>query len=83
MNGELSAEWFDRIYLDGFQGNNVPPVHHLHILHTFSGHLPSIFEERTIKEKVPIAVIAGGLTNECQPLDVRTNRSFKSQFRLL
>jgi hypothetical protein len=57
--------------------------HQLLILDSFSGHLSSNFKQRTKAENIPIAVIPGGLTKECQPLDIGINRSFKAQFRKL
>jgi hypothetical protein len=61
----------------------MPLPHQLLIVDSFSGYLSSNFKQRIKSENIPITVIPGGLTKECQPLDIEINRSFKAQFRKL
>jgi hypothetical protein len=83
MTGELCIKWFENVFLYGLRERQMSLPHQLLIFDCFSGHLSSNFKQRTKAENIPIAVIPGGLTKECQPLDIGINRSFKAQFRKL
>lgn len=51
------------------------------ILDSFRGHLTDQIKQTCNDNNVLRAVIPGGLTSRCQPLDLTVNRSFKSQLR--
>jgi hypothetical protein len=48
---------------------------------SFRGHLEDSIKEKFRESGVYLAVIPGGLTSKCQPLDVSINKPFKDNLR--
>ena len=48
---------------------------------SFRGHLEKSIKEKFYESSIHLAVIPGGLTNVCQPLDVSVNKPFKDNLR--
>ena len=80
MDTELMAKYVD--YLsdirtkNGTQGNPAMLVYD-----SFKDHLEKSIKERFHEDVVDFAVIPGGLTSICQPLDVMINKPFKDNLR--
>jgi len=81
MNSELMRKYIDVLVEDRVnKGIDKEPA--LMVYDSFSGHL-----EETIKQKFgmnyfSLAVIPGGCTSICQPLDVSINKPFKEYLKM-
>jgi hypothetical protein len=48
---------------------------------SFRGHLEKSVKQKFNESRIDLAVIPGGLTSVCQPLDVAINKPFKDNLR--
>jgi hypothetical protein len=78
-NGWMDTQLMDK-YIDYFNDNR-PNAPTLLVYDSFRGHLEESIKEKFHKSNVNLAVIPGGLTSICQPLDVAINKPFKDNIR--
>lgn len=67
-------------YIDYFN-NNRSEAPTMLVYDSFRGHLEESIKKRFHDSNVDLAVIPGGLTSICQPLDVGINKPFKDNLR--
>jgi hypothetical protein len=67
-------------YIDYFNDNRSGASTML-VYDSFRGHLEESVKEKFRSNNVDLAVIPGGLTSICQPLDVAINKPFKDNLR--
>jgi hypothetical protein len=76
MNADLMKHYID--YLNRMRKSyNQYRFPAMMIYDSFRGHLKESVKEKFDKSNINLAVIPGGLTNICQPLDVAINKPFK------
>lgn len=81
MDSELMKRYIDylnSVRNDGFSRSNAPM---LMVYDSFRGHLEESVKEKFKDNGYDLAVIPGGLTSLCQPLDVAINKPFKDNLR--
>ncbi|CAB4445921.1 unnamed protein product [Rhizophagus irregularis] len=80
MNVELMKRYID--YLNRMRSSNSQsrfPA--MMVFDSFRGHLEESVKEKFNQSNIDLAVIPGGLTSKCQPLDVAINKPFKDNLR--
>jgi hypothetical protein len=80
MNVELMKRYID--YLNRMRSSNSQsrfPA--MMVFDSFRGHLEESVKEKFKQSNIDLAVIPGGLTSKCQPLDVAINKPFKDNLR--
>ncbi|CAB4412953.1 unnamed protein product [Rhizophagus irregularis] len=80
MNVELMKRYID--YLNCMRSSNSQsrfPA--MMVFDSFRGHLEESVKEKFNQSNIDLAVIPGGLTSKCQPLDVAINKPFKDNLR--
>jgi hypothetical protein len=77
MDSELMNQYVDYLSneIDGRTRTRAPK---LMVYDSFRGHLEKSVKEKFRDHGFDLAVIPGGLTSLCQPLDVAINKSFKA-----
>ncbi|CAG8737589.1 5819_t:CDS:2, partial [Acaulospora morrowiae] len=74
---EKYVDYFNDIWVkSGLRENSAMLVYD-----SFRGHLEDSIKERFHESDVHLAVIPGGLTSKCQPLDISINKPFKDNLR--
>lgn len=68
-------------YLNNEKNNNGSGTPMLMVYDSFRGHLEESVKEKFKEYNYDLAVIPGGLTSICQPLDVAINKPFKDNLR--
>ena len=68
-------------YLNNEKNNNGFGTPMLMVYDSFRGHLEESVKEKFKEYNYDLAVIPGGLTSICQPLDVAINKPFKDNLR--
>ena len=80
MNTDLMKRYID--YLDRMRRSiNQFKYPAMIVYDSFSGHLEQSVKEKFNESNIDLAVIPGGLTSICQPLDVAINKPFKDNLR--
>ncbi|CAB4439968.1 unnamed protein product [Rhizophagus irregularis] len=83
-NGWMNVDLMKR-YIDYFNrirmSNNQSRFPSMMVYDSFRGHLEDSIKEKFKENNVNLAVIPGGLTSICQPLDVAINKPFKDHLR--
>jgi hypothetical protein len=79
MDSELMKRYID--YLDSVRNNNGSSAPMLMVYDSFRGHLEESVKKKFKDNGYNLAVIPGGLTSLCQPLDVAINKPFKDNLR--
>lgn len=77
MDSELMKRYID--FLNSVRNNDGSPM--LMVYDSFRGHLEESVKEKFKENGYNLAVIPGGLTSLCQPLDVAINKPFKDNLR--
>jgi hypothetical protein len=76
--------WMDanlmKMYVDYFN-NNRSEAPAMLVYDSFKGHLEASVKSKFRESDIHLAVIPGGLTSICQPLDVAINKPFKNNLR--
>jgi hypothetical protein len=75
-NSSIMSEWIKKTLY-----NNDDSVKKLLILDSFKGHLTEQIRQTCQDGGITRAVIPGGLTKYCQPLDLTVNKSFKAKVK--
>ena len=78
MNANLMKEYVE--YLDDELANR-DKAPRMMVYDSFKGHLEESVKEKFREHDFNLAVIPGGLTSICQPLDVAINKPFKDNLR--
>lgn len=65
-------------YINELKTNNEPMMM---VYDSFRGHLEETVKKKFRESDISLAVIPGGLTSICQPLDVAINKPFKDNLR--
>ena len=76
MDSDLMIEYVD--YLNELRTNSEPMML---VYDSFKGHLEESVKKKFRESGIDLAVIPGGLTSICQPLDVALNKPFKDNLR--
>jgi len=79
MDSELMKRYID--YLNNEKDNDGSRAPMLMVYDSFRGHLEGSVKEKFKEHNYDLAVIPGGLTSICQPLDVAINKPFKDNLR--
>ena len=83
-NGWMNVNLMNR-YVNYFQrirrSNNQSRFPSMMVYDSFRGYLDESIKEKFKENYVDLAVIPGGLTSICQPLDVAINKPFKDHLR--
>ena len=83
-NGWMDTSFMQK-YIDYFNEIRVKNGTHkdpaMLVYDSFKGHLENSIKKRFHENEVYLAVIPGGLTSKCQPLDVSINKPFKDKLR--
>jgi len=79
MNSELMKRYID--YLSDERNNDGLRKPILMVYDFFRGHLDESVKEKFKENGYDLAVIPGGLTSICQPLDIAINKPFKDNLR--
>jgi hypothetical protein len=79
MDSELMKRYID--YLNNEKDNDGSRAPMLMVYDSFRGHLEGSVKEKFKEYNYDLAVIPGGLTSICQPLDVAINKPFKDNLR--
>ena len=80
MDTELMVKYID--YLDDIRiknGTQRDPA--MLVYDSFRGHLEKSIKEKFHENGIDLAVIPGGLTSICQPLDITINKPVKDNLR--
>ena len=75
MDAELMIKYID------YFNNNRSEASTMLVYDSFRGHLEKSVKKKFHDSNVDLAVIPGGLTSVCQPLDVGINKPFKDNLR--
>ena len=80
MNSDLMKHYID--YLNRIRrSNNQYKFPAMMVYDSFRGHLEESVKNKFSENNIDLAVIPGGLTSICQPLDVAINKPFKDNLR--
>ena len=79
MNEEEMIYWVENVWVKRAPRSN---PRSLLVLDSFKAHLVDPVKRRFDEKRTNLAVIPGGLTKRLQPLDVSTNKSFKTKVRI-
>ena len=79
MDSKLMKQYID--YLNNEKNNNGSGTPMLMVYDSFRGHLEESVKKKFKEYNYDLAVISGGLTSICQPLDVAINKPFKDNLR--
>ena len=80
MTAELMIKWL-KFQFSEPEPDTTDGSKRLLIYDSFSGHLTDDVKKQVAASKLHLAVIPGGCTGLCQPLDLTVNRSFKARLR--
>ena len=78
-NSTIMSEWIRKTLYDGSSSSSYSQK--LLILDSFKGHLTEQMKQTCKDGGITRAVIPGGLTKYCQPLDLTVNKSFKAKVK--
>jgi hypothetical protein len=80
MDANLMKKYVDYLN-DNIKGNGRAKVPMMMVYDSFKGHLEDSVKSKFRDSGFDLAVIPGGLTSICQPLDVAINKPFKDNLR--
>ena len=79
MDSNLMKNYVDKYFKDiGINDLRIPKMM---VYDSFKGHLEDSVKKKFYDNNFDLAVIPGGLTSICQPLDIAINKPFKDNLR--